>query len=77
MDTLSGEVTLTCFIPLGKGIHPKRKEFAPKGSKFFPFRTNPFPKGSDVQESKQVVTQMVSLVKNGRNPPSVSSHLKQ
>ena len=29
-----------------KGVHSKRKEFAPRGSKFFPFRVDPFSEGS-------------------------------
>ena len=28
--------------PFWKGIYSKRKEFAPRGSKFFPFREDPF-----------------------------------
>ena len=30
-----------------KGVYPKRKEFAPHGSKFFPFRVDYFSKGRD------------------------------
>ena len=30
-------------ITFWKGVHPKRKEFAPLGSEFFPFRGDPFP----------------------------------
>ena len=32
-------------IPFWKGIYSKSKEFAPIGSKFFPFRKDPFSKG--------------------------------
>ena len=33
-----------CF-PTRPGIYSKRKEFASKGSKFFPFRADPFQRG--------------------------------
>ena len=34
---------ITCTqAPSEKGVYSKRKEFAPKGSKFFPFRVDPF-----------------------------------
>ena len=36
----------------------------------------PFQKGTGIQESKHQVTNVVSLVKHGGNPPSVSSPLK-
>ena len=37
---------LSCtYTPFWKGVYSKRKEFAPKGSKFFPFRVEPFSKG--------------------------------
>ena len=39
---------LFCFLytkPFWKGIHSKRKEFAPQGSKFFPFREDPLSEG--------------------------------
>ena len=44
IDTLSGETTLAKIIlpPSGKGVFCKRKEIAPKGSKFFSFREDPF-----------------------------------
>ena len=38
-------VCLNCLSPSAKGIYPKRKEFAPYGSKFFPFSVDPFQKG--------------------------------
>ena len=35
---------LRCILsPFLKGVYSKRKEFAPLGSKFFPFRVDPFP----------------------------------
>ena len=63
VDTLSGEVNLSklfCF-PFEKGSIPKGK----KGSKFFPFRVDPFQKGHDVQKNQQEVTKIVFLVKLG------------
>ena len=39
-----------------KGIFTKRKEFAPRGSKFFPFRADPFSEGS-----KTVLTELSPL----------------
>ena len=36
--------------PLLKGIYTKRKEFAPKGSKFFPSRVDPFSEFSPERE---------------------------
>ena len=46
MNTVTGEATLEhCFcFPSEKGVYPKRKEFAPPGSKFFYFRVDPFKK---------------------------------
>ena len=40
----------------------KRKKFAPIGSKFFPFRVDPFQNGTGVGEAKQEGTKVVSLV---------------
>ena len=54
------------FAPSCKGVYSKRKEFAPRGSKFFPFRVDPFLEGLDVQKRKQEVTKVVSLVKNDK-----------
>ena len=42
--------------PFRKGVYPKRKEFAPKGSKFFPFRKDPFLEGSQT-----ILTKVASL----------------
>ena len=45
--TLSREVNVKTILPLiRKGVYSKRKEFAPFGSKFFPFRVDPFLEGS-------------------------------
>ena len=52
------------------------KEFAPTGSKFFPFRVDPFQNRTDEQKSKQEVTKVVSLVKYDRNLQSISSPFK-
>ena len=46
INTLLGETTVKMFcLPSGKGIYSKRKEFAPRGSKFFHFRVEPFSEG--------------------------------
>ena len=84
MDTLSGEVTLSkLFLPPSwKEVYSKRKEFAPLGSTFFPFRVDHFSEGAYEQKSKQEVTKIVSLVQKGvggkgdANLPSVPSPLK-
>ena len=50
-------------------VYSKREEFAPKGSKFFPFGLAPFwafQKGFGVYEGNQKVTKVVSFVKYGR-----------
>ena len=44
-DTLSGKVTLSLFCTFLKGVYSKRYEFAPSGSKFFPFKVDPFSEG--------------------------------
>ena len=49
------------FCSLQKGIYYQRKEFAPKGT--------------GVQENKQEVTTIVSLVEMAENLPSASIHL--
>ena len=51
-----------CSLPFWKDVYSKRKEFAPQGSKFFPFRVDSFSKG--VQESKQEITKIVFLGRN-------------
>ena len=39
---------LSCTsIPFLKGVNSTMKEFAPKWSKFFPFRVDPFQKGTN------------------------------
>ena len=48
--------------PIKKGAYPKRKEFAPTGSKFFPFRVDPFSERVlCIQETKQEAIKVVSL----------------
>ena len=79
MNALSGEVSLTKMfrLPSEKGVCSKRKEFAPMGSKFFPFRVDAFSEGLSLQEFKQEDTKVVSLVQNGREKlPSASLSLK-
>ena len=47
-NTLSGETTLVKydFVPFWKWVYSIRKEFAPIGSKFFPYRIDPIFIGS-------------------------------
>ena len=63
------------FDPFWKGVYYIRKEFAPRGSKFFPYIGGPFQKGINMQESKQGVTKIVPFGGNGEksNLPSVQS----
>ena len=69
MDPFSMEIVLpTCR----KGF---RKKLAPYGSKFFPFRVDPFQKGLGVQESKQEVTKVISLAKMAENLLRASNSL--
>ena len=37
---------IICVSLFWKGVYSIRKEFAPSGSKFFPYRVDPFPKGT-------------------------------
>ena len=59
------QLSKTYFVSLMKVVYSIRKEFAPHGSKFFPFRVDPNQKGLGVQESKKEVTHVISLVKKG------------
>ena len=65
MDTLSGAENLSKLLsPFWKGIFSKRKEFAPNGSKFFPFRVDPFSEENWCIESKEEVKKrLLSLYK--------------
>ena len=50
MDTHSREATVKMVIvPYWKGIFSKWKEFAPRGSKFLPFRVDTFSEGRNAQ----------------------------
>ena len=45
--TSRGGSSVKMVLPLlGKEIYSKWKEFAPSGSKFFPFRVDPFSEGA-------------------------------
>ena len=44
-----GNYVKTSLPPFWKRVYPKRKEFAPLGSKFFPFTEDPFRKVFSVQ----------------------------
>ena len=59
-----GALALSELLYLLKRINSIRKEFAPTGSKFFPFRVAPFQKEFEVPKSKQEVTNVVSLHKS-------------
>ena len=68
MNILSGETTLSKrLLPLSeKRVYSKRKEFAPLGSKFFPFREGPFSEGTWYAE-KQTESQKSYLpCENGK-----------
>ena len=67
-DTLSGVITLsTLFLPpFRKGIYFKRKKKLLLVRAFFSFRVDPFSEGFGVQERKQEVAKVASLVKDGR-----------
>ena len=58
-------------------VYSKRKEFASKNLKLFPFRVDPLKKGFKMQKSIYEVKKVVSLLQNGGklNLPSVSSPL--
>ena len=40
-----GKPVKIVFVPFSKGVYSIRKEFAPTGSKFFPYRIDPFSEG--------------------------------
>ena len=44
-----------------KGVNSKRKEFAPCGSKFFPFRVDPFSKGVEANNFPPLKVYQFSL----------------
>ena len=61
-----------------KRLYSKRKEFAPCGSKFFPFKVESFSKGTDVWECKQEATKIIFFVKNdGKSTKYIKSSLRQ
>ena len=47
--------------PSEKGATLKRKNLLPKGSKFFPFREDPFPEGSKINFHRIVSLENVSI----------------
>ena len=70
VDILSGKTNLLkwSFASPLKRVCSKRKEFGPLGSKFFPFRTDPFPEGIWCAEKQSGSHQkVVSLNKKWRN----------
>ena len=66
-----------CFASLLKEVYYKRKEFAPTGSKFFPFKVDPFQRALVCKKAKQEVTRVVSLIKMAENLPSILSRLNR
>ena len=63
MCTFGGEETQIDLLTVQNGVYSVRKVFAHLWSIFLPFRVDPFSEGLGVQESKQEVTQVVSLLK--------------
>ena len=64
-----------CFVSFRKGVYSIRKEFVPIGSKFFPYRVNPFQKGLGMQKNKQEVIKVFSLCRNAEKIPNVFTPL--
>ena len=67
------------FTHFQKVIYSKRKEFAPKGSKFFPFREDPFSEAiwwAGKQNGSQKKT-CLPAKKMAEHLPSVSNPLKE
>ena len=55
-------VLLSCTTnPVWKEVYAKRKEFAPKGSKFFPFRVDPFLERRKKQSDRVATPESVSI----------------
>ena len=53
---------LSCTpTPFRKRVYSKRKEFAPIGSNFFPFRVDPFSEGSKTILTRVVILEMLSI----------------
>ena len=48
--------------PFCRGTYSKRKEFAPTGSKFFPFRVDPFSEGMQKQFDRVASHEDVSIL---------------
>ena len=49
-------------IPSQKEVYSKRKEFAPRGSKFFPFRVDPFEDGDRIHFDRTASPESVSIL---------------
>ena len=66
MDTLLGEITAKIVLPpFWKMVLSKKEEFAPKGSKFFPLRVDPFSEVIWWSEEQTVNHTVISLVNYG------------
>ena len=72
MDTLSGDVTQSELLlpPFWKGVYYKRKAFAPKGSKCFPFIVNPYFRRTLFCRKAKVVS-LVKMVKKKLSSASI------
>ena len=66
MDTLSRKTTQSNLFCL-----PSEKGSSLNGSKFLPFRLDPFQKEFGLLESKQEITDVVSLIKNSRKSTNI------
>ena len=76
-STVSWEATVrTVFPPFWMGVYSKRKEFAPKGRKFFPFRIDPISEIRCAGKQKGQSEKLSPLWKLEEKLLSVSSPLK-
>ena len=64
-DTPSGEATLskTVYIPFSEGVYSIRKEFAPRGSKFFPYKVDPFSE-KEANRNSQKLSSLAEMLRN-------------
>ena len=56
----------SCFATFLKEVYFKRKEFAPYGSKFFPFSVDPFSEGTQFAGKQRNHKSCLTCQKNGR-----------
>ena len=80
IDTFSWEIQLCQFVvcfPFWKEVYSKRKEFAPHGSKFFPFTIDPFSEGTGCRKANRKSQKLSYLYEIARNWAGVSSSLNK